>query len=358
MKYKFPVILHALALLFFFSAGAFASEEENDWDPAPIVHDPVIMKQGDTYYLFSTGPGLCIWYSTDFQVWKRLGVVFETPEPWMLEAVPTFKGEFWAPDISFYNGQYYLYYAVSAFGKNTSCIGLATNTTLNPNDPDYKWVDRGKILQSIPGEDNWNAIDPQLVVDDDGIPYMAFGSFWSGLQLVQLRPDRMALSTENPEIINIASRIPQTEKQLEGYSREAGDGAIEGAYIYKHGDYYYLFAAIDYCCRGAESNYKMVVGRSAQIKGPYIDLSGRKMTEGGGTILMQGNKDWFGVGHNSVFFEDGKYYLVLHGYDAHGSGNPPRLIIEEFFWGWPIIMANNDPRSIEERWLEEASPER
>lgn len=328
-------------VFFAFNAGASTEEKQNPWVPDPIVHDPVIMKQGDTYYLFSTGPGLCIWYSKDFELWKRQGVVFNEPPTWATEAVPSFRGEYWAPDISFYNGQYYLYYAVSSFGKNNSCIGLATNKTLNPNDPDYNWVDRGIILQSFPKKDNWNAIDPQLVVDDDGKPYMAFGSFWSGLQLIELRKDSMAPISENAEIINIASRIQPTPKPTGGYPILAGTGAIEGAYIYKHGDYYYLFASIDYCCRGADSNYKMIIGRSKTIKGPYVDFSGKKMTEGGGTIIMTGNKDWYGVGHNSIFTKDGKDYIVLHGYDAHDSGNPPRLIIQEITWGeWPILEKN------------------
>ena len=60
-------------------------------------------------------------------------------------------------------GLYYLYYSVSAFGKNTSCIGVATNKTLHPSSPDYKWTDHGKVIQSVPGRDMWNAIDPNLV---------------------------------------------------------------------------------------------------------------------------------------------------------------------------------------------------
>ncbi len=76
---------------------------------------------------------------------------------------------------------YYLYYSVSAFGKNTSCIGVATNTTLDPGDKNYKWVDHGKVIQSVPGRDLWNAIDPNVVLDESQQPWMVFGSFWSGI---------------------------------------------------------------------------------------------------------------------------------------------------------------------------------
>jgi len=106
--------------------------------PIP-VHDPVIIKQDSTYYIFCTGQGISVWSSTDRLNWKKAPPVFTTPPAWAVAAIPGFKGHIWAPDISYYNGRYYLYYAVSAFGKNTSAIGLATNTTLNPTSPGYKW---------------------------------------------------------------------------------------------------------------------------------------------------------------------------------------------------------------------------
>jgi arabinan endo-1,5-alpha-L-arabinosidase len=120
-------------------------------------------KEGDTYYLFCTGMGISVWSSPDMNNWKKEKPVFSQAPKWAVDAIPTFQGHIWAPDISFYKGQYYLYYSVSAFGKNTSCIGLATNKTLNPGSPDFKWVDHGKVIQSIPGKTNWNAIDPNLI---------------------------------------------------------------------------------------------------------------------------------------------------------------------------------------------------
>ena len=159
-------------------------------EPAPLaipVHDPVIIRQKGTYYIFATGPGIAVWSSPDMAHWTREKPVFATPPAWAVAAVPTFKGHIWAPDISYHAGLYFLYYSVSAFGKNTSCIGVATNATLDPRAPDFKWVDHGKVIQSIPGQTNWNAIDPNLITDDDGAPYLAFGSFWEGLKLVRRR---------------------------------------------------------------------------------------------------------------------------------------------------------------------------
>ena len=141
------------------------------------VHDPVMIKHGNTYYLFCTGMGISVFSSTDLQHWKPEKAVFDLPPSWAVQAVPGFKGHIWAPDISFHNGLYYLYYSVSAFGKNTSCIGVATNKTLDPQDKDFHWTDRGKVIESVPGRDLWNAIDPNLTVDDEQNPWLAFGIF-------------------------------------------------------------------------------------------------------------------------------------------------------------------------------------
>lgn len=111
-----------------------------------IVHDPVMIRENSTYYLFATGWGIDVWSSTDMVNWEKEKAVFESGPQWAMDAIPGYKGHIWAPDISFFNGEYYLYYSVSAFGKNTSCIGLATNKTLDPMNTDLLWVDHGKVI--------------------------------------------------------------------------------------------------------------------------------------------------------------------------------------------------------------------
>lgn len=309
------------------------------------VHDPVMIRQRGTYYIFCTGFGISVWSSADMIHWKQEKPVFEHAPQWAVDSVKGFKGHIWAPDISYYNGVYYLYYAVSAFGKNTSCIGLATNKTLNPSDPEFKWEDHGIILQSHPGKDNWNAIDPNLITDKDGTPYLAYGSFWGGLKIVRLTKDRMHADQDLNDIPTIASRqkdpnAKENPPATNDNPKEAGGNAIEAPFIFKKGKYFYLFASIDYCCRGPKSTYKMIVGRSRKLLGPYKDASGTLLRYGGGTILLAGNKDWYGVGHNAVCDFDGKDYLIFHGYDASDSGTS-KLRIEPILWkkDWPVVEA-------------------
>jgi len=290
-------------------------------------------KHGDTYYLFATGRGIAVWSSTDLTKWKREPPVFKTPPEWTVATVPTFRGHFWAPDISYFDGQYYLYYSVSAFGKNTSCIGLATNVTLDPTDPRFEWVDRGKIIQSYPGVTNWNAIDPNIVEDDRGVAYMSFGSFWGGLKIVQLASDRTSVVGDTLQLATLASRVGEDAKHR-------GPNPIEAPFIFKRNGYYYLFASVDYCCRGVESTYKMIVGRSPKVTGPYVDDKGVPLARGGGKLLLVGDSRWHGVGHNSVYTFDGVDYLIFHGYDADDNGKS-KLRIEKIKWngrGWPSVI--------------------
>ena len=302
--------------------------------PIP-VHDPVMIRQDSTYYVFATGRGIRVWSSPDRVHWTAEKPVFDSAPAWTITANPaTRPNDFWAPDISYHNGRYYLYYSSSVFGKNSSAIGLATNTTLRSTDPNYRWVDQGLVIQSVPGRDNWNAIDPNLLVDSTGKAWLTFGSFWGGMKLVRLRDDLTAPASP-AEWYTLASR-PRTDTTGD---REAGNAAIEAPFLFRRGGYYYLFVSFDYCCRGPKSTYKMMVGRSATIAGPYFDQAGKPMIHGGGTLVLAGDKDWYGVGHNSVYTFDGTDYLIYHGYDAADKGKS-KLLIRQLVWnaaGWPVV---------------------
>ena len=300
-----------------------------------MTHDPVLAKQGDTYYLFATGQGISVMSSKDRKNWKFGKPVFDKAPQWAVEAIKGYHGHTWAPDIIYHHGLYHLFYSCSAFGKNTSAIGHATNPTLDPSSPDFKWTDHGKVIQSVPHRDMWNAIDPNVIIDENGTPWMSFGSFWDGIKLVKLTLDLNGVA--QPEEWHSLCRRPRTFDLPE---EEAGDGAVEAPFIMKHGDYYYLFVSFDYCCKGLDSNYKVMVGRAKTVTGPYLDKEGKALNRGGGSLVIQGNKDYAGVGHNAAYHLDGKDYFICHAYSVAEEG-APKLIIREMTWtsdGWPIVQ--------------------
>lgn len=320
------------------ASAAYASSPKKKPSVIPVdkvmTHDPVMAKQGDTYYLFATGHGISVMSSKDLKNWKFEKPVFEKAPQWAVETVKGYNGHTWAPDIIFHNGLYHLFYSCSAFGKNTSAIGHATNPTLDPSSPDFKWTDHGKVIQSVPNRDMWNAIDPNIIIDENGTPWMNFGSFWDGIKMVKLTPDMNGVA--QPEEWYSLSRRQRTFNLDE---ENAGDGAVEAPFIMKHGDYYYLFVSFDYCCKGLKSNYKVMVGRSKAVTGPYLDKDGKAMDKGGGSLVIQGNKDYAGVGHNAAYHLDGKDYFISHAYSVAEEG-APKLIIREMTWtpdGWLIV---------------------
>jgi arabinan endo-1,5-alpha-L-arabinosidase len=308
------------------------------------VHDPVMIHADGRYYLFNTGQGIGAWTSDDLRSWERGAPVFGEAPSWAIDINPRFRNHIWAPDISFHDGTYYLYYSVSSFGSNNSAIGVATNTTLDPDDPDYAWVDHGPVVRSVRGRDDWNAIDPNLVEDEAGTPWLAFGSYWSGIKIVRLSPDRLTVRTPQ-EWRTLAAR----HRYWKLPDRDAGDtmnGAIEAPFILEKDGRYYLFVSWDRCCAGESSTYKVVVGRADEVTGPYLDRAGQDMRFGGGTLVVAGNDAWPGVGHQAAYTMDGTDYLVFHGYDASDRGRS-KLFIRDIEWtpdGWPTVTLDGGDR--------------
>lgn len=287
-------------------------------------HDPSMAKEEHKYYMFCTGPGISMRVSDDLQKWSMPYKVFSQPVPWSMTTIPGSRDFYWAPDISYFNHRWHLYYAVSTFGKNRSAIGLATNETLDPNSPRYKWVDEGSVYESHL-TDNFNAIDPNIAFDDHGKPWMSLGSFWSGLKLVEMDAHTGRPAHPNQPPISIASR--------------ERPGAVEAPFIYRHGKFFYLFASYDFCCRGVNSTYNIRCGRSESIEGPYLDRDGKSMTEGGGTPVLATRGRWHGPGGNSVMRDGHRDLLIYHSYDGNQNG-APMLRIDPIVWdteGWPTI---------------------
>jgi arabinan endo-1,5-alpha-L-arabinosidase len=295
------------------------------------VHDPVIIKEGDTYFVFCTGGGrqgtIPIRTSKDLHLWTLAGYVFKQLPEWVTKEIPKARGA-WAPDISFYNGKYHLYYAVSSFGSRDSAIGLATNVTLNPADARYKWVDEGMVFRSYADKDDWNAIDANLVIEDKNNVWLNWGSFWGGVKMRRIDPQTGKFAASDTTMHSIASR----------YREQPVNGSIEAPFIIRHGDDWYLFVSFDRCCRGAQSTYNVVVGRSKSVTGPYVDKSGVPMTKGGGSLVIEATaRNWRGPGHNAVLQEKDADYLVFHAYD--GSNGRSHLHISTMLWedAWPRV---------------------
>jgi arabinan endo-1,5-alpha-L-arabinosidase len=301
------------------------------------THDPSIIKAGHMWYVFATGKAhdggqFQIRCSHDLHFWQLCGHVFDQIPEWIQKDSPG-TTELWAPDISLENGEYRLYYAYSLFGKNLSGIALATNKTLDRSSPDYRWIDRGLVLRSTTADD-FNAIDPNFVLDEKHHAWLVFGSFWSGIKLRRL-DDQTGLAGD-PKLYSLATRRRPDAAPPAHPGLPPDWEAIEAPFIVHHDGYYYLFVSWDLCCRGIHSTYRTMVGRSKRIIGPYVDKRGVPMMQGGGTPLLSANKRWLGPGGESVLMQSSEPdIIVFHAYDAHTGF--PALQVSTLAWvnGWP-----------------------
>lgn len=288
------------------------------------AHDPSLVRNERTgeWFVFSTGDPLVaagniqIRRSVDLHNWTYAGTVFDAMPAWILQAVPGVTS-LWAPEIRLHDGTYYLYYAASTFGSNRSVIALATSTTLEPDS----WVDRGLVTQSQPTDD-FNAIDPAVVEDVTGTPYLGFGSFWSGIRMFQLQWPSGMLAAGQGQPLRLADRF-------------VPPNALESAELMYRSGWYYLFVSFDFCCQGTNSTYKIAVGRTRTPTGPYFDKLGTPLEHGGGSVILSQQGTQFGPGGESIFGD----LLAYHFYDGTAAGDF-RLGIRTIRWsddGWPIV---------------------
>lgn len=301
------------------------------------LHDPVIIREGGTWHVFGSGgwwgrPGPSWRTSTDLHAWRDNGSPFDAVPAWAARAVPG-ATSMWAPDIHFVDGVFRLYYSVSTGGSMRSVTGFATSPTLDRADPRYGWTDHGLVIESFAGGD-YNAIDANFAIDRAGGHWLAFGSYWSGIKLVAL-DRRTGKPGFGAAIRSIAYRPAPA----------GGDNPIEGAFILPRGDWYYLFASYDYCCKKEQSNYYVAVGRARAITGPYVGRDGKGMMEGYGTAVVAerpwGSTNWRGPGHCGLFQDGDRTVMVYHAYDvAHAAR--PTLRLADLRWdadGWPTAVA-------------------
>ena len=305
-----------------------------------MAHDPVMAFEDGTYYLYATGHGISMATSKDRNTWTVYpkGVLERVPQ-WTFDSVPDFKGHIWAPDVIRWHDKWWMMYSCSSFGVNTSAIGVMSNATLDPQSENYLWQDNGAVVVSHK-EDNWNAIDPNIVIDDNDKPWVVWGSFWDGIQMAPLDDTMHILSGYKPQTIARRYAPGCEPDEPNPTSKFAGPNAIEAPFIFKHNGMYYLFVAWDYCCRGSLSNYRVAVGRSFSVSGPYQDRNGKDMRLGGGEIFIEGDKTEFeALGHCSVYNFDGEDWFFCHGYSVSKNG-APLLVQRKIEWtadGWPVV---------------------
>ncbi|HEX8236096.1 MAG TPA: family 43 glycosylhydrolase [Abditibacteriaceae bacterium] len=285
------------------------------------VHDPSrIIKCAGKYYVFHTGNNIGMRYSTDLINWTRGKSVLDKVPEWARKAVPLAKNDHtWAPDVIFLNNKYYLFYSFSTFGSKVSATGLVTSPTLDPESPDFKWMDQGVVLATTT-ESDYNAIDPAPILDAQGDLWLSIGSWNSGgIKLVKL--DKMS-----------GKPISQPVTIAAGQSL-----GPEAPYLYYNNGYYYLFENEGFCCRGMSSTYSVMMGRSKTITGPYLDKAGKDLAKGGGTPFLTTDGQVIGPGHIGIFSEDGFDRFTYHYYDSLNNG-VATMGLQTLVWGkdgWP-----------------------
>lgn len=290
------------------------------------AHDPTMIESQGTYYRYWTGDRIPVATSMDLMNWRDAPPVYRNGYPmWSKDWLAGVSGQTfnfpWAPDVSHFGDQYHLYSTFSAkFGDNISCITHLTSTDIAANG----WMDHGPVICSK-GSENYNAIDPDVGVDVDGTPYLAFGSFWDGIFAFKLTPSGERVGTD--------------------LTRLASAKEIEAPVLFHRCGYYYLLVSFGLCCPGNgrsvdQLTYRVAVGRSKNILGPYVDRRGTKMVEGGGTVIVQGDSTFAAAGHSDVILSKGHFYHLYHAY-RRPSGRAELRIVEMLFDddGWPVAAA-------------------
>lgn len=336
---KHLILIIAIILIVFSTNSQGKDDRQNEFiTNMPMVHDPVMAYEDSVYYIYSTGIGLQMMTSQDFRTWTVSPRPLMSVIPaWTRDSVPGFRNHVWAPDVIRWHGRWHIAYSCSTFGRNSSAIGLISKNSLSENTV---WQDEGAIVCSREGRNNWNAIDPNFVIDNDDQPWLTFGSFWDGIQIVRLDTTLHILKGEKP--VTIARRFPINgmSTDLNPIPKDAGINAIEAPFIFRHGNFYYLFVSWDYCCQGEKSTYRVAVGRSLNINGPYLDNKGQAMIDGGGMVLIEGDKKIFAaLGHCAVYHFTHKDLFICHGYSIKQKG-APLLVRKTITWstdGWPQL---------------------
>ncbi|KAI6080582.1 glycoside hydrolase family 43 protein [Hypoxylon rubiginosum] len=290
------------------------------------THDPSIIRRSDgTYFRFSTGGKIAVHTAPAITgPWTYKGAALPSGSSIDLAG----NQDLWAPEVALIGSTYYLYYSVSTFGVQDSAIGVATSSSLDVGT----WTDRGSTgIRSSSGKP-YNAIDPNLI-NVNGAYLLTFGSFWKDLHQVAMKSTPTA----------VASGVSAYQVAYDPVTT-----AEEGAFMFKNGNYYYLFYSKGKCCGydasrpAAGEEYKIMVCRSTSATGGFVDASGKACTGGGGTVVLQSHDFVYGPGGQGVYNDPTHgpilYYHYVDTRIGYADGQ------KQFGWntinfssGWPVV---------------------
>jgi arabinan endo-1,5-alpha-L-arabinosidase len=320
-----------------------SSDLHSQWGPYN-VHDPSIFKDGEYYYCYSTDagygievrPGVQIRRSKDLVDWRFVGWVFNGLPKQGADFIKQNGGtpfnSLWAPYILKVGTEYRLYYSLSSAKPRLSAIGLATSSS--PTGP---WTEKGLAVTSLDNASiQTNAIDPTVIIDEEGNHWMYYGSAWDGIYKLKLNPATGLAAVANDKGIRVAQR---------GFTGDRINGNIEGPEIIYNPEFgkYYLFISYDWL----ETKYNVRVGRSDSPEGPFYDIHGNDMNvaEDNHPMIIapykfKGHGGWQGTSHPAVFSDgDGQYYIAHQGRPGVDRFYMV-LHVREIFWtedGWPLV---------------------
>ena len=279
--------------------------------------DPTVLYYKGKFFLYPTfpGSGMPVYESDNLANWQRKGRAFTTAAPKLLPD----GGSLWAPDVIEYKGKILMAYASAKIGEFVN-NGIGIAIADNPLGP---FTDSGMLFTSKEIGVK-NSIDPSFYIKGKTL-YLLWGSF-HGIYITQL-------NTTDLDHISVKSPVKKT--QLAG-------NIFEGTHIYKRGKYFYMFASIGKCCAGLKSTYQVVVGRSKNLMGPYVNKHGEYMLDNAYTPLIKGTDDFVGPGHGSSILLDneGKTWYVYHSYVKNDMAKGRQVMLQEIKWdkeGWPYV---------------------
>ncbi|KAE8153971.1 putative arabinan endo-1,5-alpha-L-arabinosidase D [Aspergillus avenaceus] len=265
------------------------------------AHDPNIIRHEDNFYLFKGGIHAPIWKSAGLSgPWTKVGTVLDGPTVIQKQN----RTRPWAPTTVEWKGRFYCFYTVSKNGVRNSAIGVASTDSLESG-----WTDHGGIIYTKQGPRShiWpytvsNAIDPAFIADQEtGQPYLVYGSYWDGIFQVPLADDLLSVkNAEKPDAKNLVF-LPHVKVKPD-----------EGAFMSYREPYYYLWFSHGKCCHFNKfptmgQEYSVRVGRSKDVRGPFVDKDGKSLDDGGGTTV-------YGSNHGLVYAPGG--LGVLSGNDT------------------------------------------